>query len=539
MTRLLSVRLATTALLFFTGASLAPAQVQLNIQSGAQLSWPTPNTTNTYHLQWSPNSGGSWSDLVVAITGDGTTHTNFDPVPLGNRQYQDLEIVPGTAPTTASPANGGFEAGNGSTATSWTVDMAVGGPVYAVRTNDSPHSGSYNFQVHLASTGSGPLVQFNQPGIPVTGGTTYPFSFYADALSGSSGQSTQWRILWSPSGDTGYQNFTALETDAYALFSTSVTAPTNATSATIYFHFAGAAIASQLANIDIDDVVLGSGGSTPGTPAVTNVLQVSILPAAQISWLSTSGIQYYPESTTNLAAGSWATNFPMVVGDGTIKSIVGPMTNSAMFFRLDIPPVAVLPPTNLHQVPSGSTNSIDVAWTASTTPGVTGYEILYGDASTTTTNSINLGLVTSDVISGLTSGETYFVSVITLSPSGQSSPAAATIQAQVSSNSSGVVWSDEFNSGVIDPGTWVYDVGGGGWGNGQFEYDTAQHWNSYETNGNLVIEADVTNYMGNSFTSARMLTQGRFAFKYGSVEAPDQSPQYRQWVVARFLDDGQ
>ncbi len=352
----------------------------------------------------------------------------------------------------------------------------------------------------------------------MTGGTTYPFSFYADALSGSSGQSTQWRIQWSPSGDTGYQNFTP-GNGGYALFSTSVTAPTNAISATIYFHFAGAAIASQVANIDIDDVVLGNGGSTPGTPTVTNVLPVTTLPVAQISWSSTSGVQYYPESTTNLAAGSWATNFPMVVGDGTTKSIMSPMTNSAMFFRLDIPPVAVLAPTDLHQVQSGSTNSLNVAWTASTSPGVTGYEIIYGDTSTTTTNSINLGLVTSTVISGLTSGETYFVSVITLGPSGQSSPAAATIQAQVSSNSSGVVWSDEFNSGVIDPGTWTYDVGGGGWGNGQFEYDTAQHWNSYEANGSLVIEADVTNYMGNSFTSARMMTQGRFAFKYGSVEA--------------------
>ena len=323
MTRLLAVRLVTTAFCFFAGASLAAAQVQLNIQPGTQLSWPTPNTTNTYHLQWSPASGGTWSDLVAAVTGDGTTHTNFDLVTIGSHQYQDLEIIPGMAPSTASPADGGFETGSASTATGWTVDTAAGGPVYAVRTNDNPHSGSFNFQVHLASTGAGPVVQFNQSGIPVTGGTTYPFSFYADALAGSSGQSTQWRILWSPSGDTGYQNFTP-GNGAYAPFSTSVTAPTNATSATIYFHFAGAASASQSANIDIDDVVLGSGGSTPGTPAVTNVLQVTTLPVAQISWPSASGIPYYPESTTNLAAGSWGTNFPMVVGDGTTKSIIVP-----------------------------------------------------------------------------------------------------------------------------------------------------------------------------------------------------------------------
>ncbi|MEI8040718.1 MAG: family 16 glycosylhydrolase [Verrucomicrobiota bacterium] len=83
----------------------------------------------------------------------------------------------------------------------------------------------------------------------------------------------------------------------------------------------------------------------------------------------------------------------------------------------------------------------------------------------------------------------------------------------------GLVWSDEFNGSAIDPGIWTYDVGGGGFGNGQFEYDTARHENSYVTNGNLVIEARRENYLGNSFTSARMLTQGRFAFKYGTLEA--------------------
>ena len=105
--------------------------------------------------------------------------------------------------------------------------------------------------------------------------------------------------------------------------------------------------------------------------------------------------------------------------------------------------------------------------------------------------------------------------------------------------SAGIVWSDEFNGSAIDSGTWTYDVGGGGWGNGQFEYDTARHENSYVTNGNLVIEARRESYMGNAFTSARMMTQGRFAFKYGTLEARIKLPEYRQWFVAGLLDDGQ
>jgi beta-glucanase (GH16 family) len=502
------------------GAGVVNAQVQLNIQPGVQLSW-LENTNDTYHLQWSTNPSSTWTDLVAGA-GNGLTNTYFDLSPSGTRLYQLLDIVPGIPAITAEPANGGFESGTGSTATSWTVDTAAGGPVYGVRTNDNPHNGSsYNFEVHLASTGAGPVVQFNQSGIPVTGGTTYPFTFYSDQLAGSQGANAQWRIVWSPSGDTGYQTYTP-GANSYVLFSTSVTAPAGATSATIYFHFAGAAVTSWWATIDIDDVLLGNGSSSPGTPPVTNILAVTSLPTAQISWPSTLGVQYFPESTTNLPAATWNTNFASVFGDGTTKSFLAPMTNSAMFFHLRIPPVTVQPPTNLQQVPSGTTNAIGLAWTASVSPGVTDYFMSYSDTNTTTTNTTDLGNVTSTVISGLTSGDTYFVSIVAISPNGQSPP--ATILAQVTSTAGAVVWLETFTGGAIDPNTWTWDVGNSGWGNGQFEYDTANHQNSYVTNGDLVIEADATNYLGSSFTSARMLTQGRFAFKYGNLEAKIKVP---------------
>jgi beta-glucanase (GH16 family) len=512
--------LKTAVMCLLVGAGVANAQVQLNIQPGVQLNWPE-NTNDTYDLQWSTNPSSTWSNLVATAVGNGTTNTDFDPFPIGTRTYQLLDIVPGTPAITAEPANGGFESGTGSTATDWTVDTAAGGPVYGVRTNDNPHSGSYNFEVYLASVGAGPVVEFNQSGIPVTGGTTYPFTFYADRLAGSAGDNDQYNIQWFNAssgyiGQTGYTTYTP-GANAYALISASVTAPASATSVTIYFHFAGAAIPSQSATIDIDDVLLGSGGSSPGSPAVTNVLPVAMVPFAQISWPSAVGVQYFPESTTDLVAVPWNTNYPSITGDGTTKSFLAPMTNSAGFFRLQIPPTVVLPPTNLQQVPSGTTNAIALNWTASVSPGVTDYFMSYSDTNTTTTNTMNLGNVTSTVISGLTSGDTYFVSIVAISANGQSQP--ATILAQVSNNNGGVVWLENFAGGVIDPNTWTWDVGGSGWGNGQFEYDTANHQNSYVTNGDLVIEADATNYMGNSFTSARMLTQGRFAFKYGNLEA--------------------
>jgi beta-glucanase (GH16 family) len=511
-------RASAGVLLFVIGAGVVNAQIQLSVQPGAQLSW-VENTSDTYDLQSAPIPATTWSDIITAAAGNGLTNTYFEPFPSGTRAYQLLDIVAGTLTSATLPPNGGFESGTGTNATDWTVDTAAGGPVYGVRTNDNPHSGSYNFEVYLASTGAGPVVQFNQSGIPVTGGTVYPFTFYADALTGSADYSAQWRILWNAGGDTGYQTFTP-GTNAYAEISNAVTAPASATSATIYFHFAGAAIESVTATIDLDDVLLGSGASSPGTPAVTNVLPVAVQPAACVSWPTTIGAQYQPESSTNLSAGIWASNFPMVTGNGGTDSFMILLTNSAGFFRLLIPPVVIQPPSNLEQLPSGTTNSIDLTWNGSVSPGVTNYIITYSD--TNTTNTISLGLVNSTVISGLTPGATYTVSIIAVSASGQSQ--SDTLQAQVSTNISGVVWLEQFTNSVIDPNTWTYDVGGAGWGNGQFEYDTAQHQNSYISNGNLVIEADETNYMGNAFTSARMLTQGRFEFKYGNLEARIKMP---------------
>ncbi len=451
--RVLSIHAASVALSFLVGASVGHAQVQLNIQPGVQLSWPTPNVTNTYHLQWSPASGGSWGDLVV-LPGDGTIHMLFDPVLPGSRQYQDLEIVPGTPPSAALPANSGFEAGSGSTASNWVTDTAVGGPVYGIRTNDSPHTGSFNYQVHLASTGAGPLVQFNQSGIPVTGGTVYPFSFWSKALAGSQGQSAQYRILWNAGGDTGYQTFTP-GNGSYSQFSTSVTAPASATSATIFFHIAGSAVTNQSANIDFDDVVLGSGSSNPGNPPTTNVLSVAQMPMANISWVSSNAIPYYAESSTNLA-GPWTNNFGVFLGNGSTMSFLAPMTNSAMFFHLHTPALSVLPPTNWHQTPSGSTNAIGVAWTASISPGVNDYLMSYGDISTTITNTTDLGNVTSTVISGLTSGETYFVSITAVSPNGQSDPTQATITAQPDTSNGIIPLYNAFTT--LEPNT-VYDTG--------------------------------------------------------------------------------
>lgn len=415
---------AAAALLVVVGAVAGNAQaaVQLSLQTGVELFWPT-STNDTYLPQWSPNPAGAWTALSGLIPGNGATNTLYDPVPIGSRGYQVLEVVPGSAPTAAIPTNGGFESGSGSTADDWTVDLAAGGPVYGVRTNDNPHSGSFNFEVYLASTGAGPVVEFNQSGIPVTGGTTYPFTFFSSALTGSAGYNAQWRILWNAGGDTGYQGFTP-GNNAYAFISNSVTAPASATTATVFLHFAGAAIPSQSATIDVDDIALGTG-STPGTPGVTNILSPTIEPVGNVSFLTSFGTLYQPESTTNLALGFWNTNYPLLTGDGGTDTVQFTLTNNPMFFRVAIPPVVILPPSNLQQIVSGFTNAIGLAWTASPTPGVTGYLIIYSLSGGGPTNSMDVGNLNSAIISGLISGQTYTVTVITLTASGQSQTVAS------------------------------------------------------------------------------------------------------------------
>lgn len=82
-----------------------------------------------------------------------------------------------------------------------------------------------------------------------------------------------------------------------------------------------------------------------------------------------------------------------------------------------------------------------------------------------------------------------------------------------------LVWSDEFNGKSIDRKSWTFDIGGGGWGNGEMEYYTDRPENARLENGNLVIEARQEKYEGAYYTSARLKTQGLKTFQYGRIEA--------------------
>ncbi|MGH7442182.1 MAG: carbohydrate-binding protein, partial [bacterium] len=88
-----------------------------------------------------------------------------------------------------------------------------------------------------------------------------------------------------------------------------------------------------------------------------------------------------------------------------------------------------------------------------------------------------------------------------------------------------LTWDDEFNGAAgssPDASRWTYDLGGGGWGNGELETYTKAPANvELDGSGHLLITA-VDN--GGNYTSARIKTEGLFDQAYGYVEASIQIP---------------
>ena len=86
-----------------------------------------------------------------------------------------------------------------------------------------------------------------------------------------------------------------------------------------------------------------------------------------------------------------------------------------------------------------------------------------------------------------------------------------------------LVWSDEFDATQLDPQAWFFETGDGteygipGWGNNELQYylpDSASL-----ADGMLTITANEESIGVYDYTSARINTRDRFAFKYGRIEA--------------------
>lgn len=184
--------------------------------------------------------------------------------------------------------------------------------------------------------------------------------------------------------------------------------------------------------------------------------------------------------------------------------------------------VVELVPTNLSLAANVSVDgSGTVVFTATATNAVS-YAFEFGNGQVRTVAS---GVTTYQYTT--TGNNTYTVTVTATGSSGAAITKSAQITVNVKAPGSELLWADEFNvDGAPDPTKWKYDIGtgSGGWGNQELQYYTNRPENSIVSNGSLKITAKRENFMGMGFTSARLLTQDKFAFKYGKIEVKAKLP---------------
>lgn len=126
-------------------------------------------------------------------------------------------------------------------------------------------------------------------------------------------------------------------------------------------------------------------------------------------------------------------------------------------------------------------------------------------------NAVNATIVgTGKAIGTITSSK----SLQTIDPSGYSTP--------LSYPGYTLAWSDEFAS-TINPAFWTHEVGASGWGNNELQNYTNTSANSYISGGALVIEA--RKETNGQYTSARMVTAGKKAFKHGRIDIRAKLPK--------------
>jgi len=135
--------------------------------------------------------------------------------------------------------------------------------------------------------------------------------------------------------------------------------------------------------------------------------------------------------------------------------------------------------------------------------------------------------------------QTFVLSLLTVSFFVISS--CETDETQTVANFTELVMADEFNEdGTPDTFIWGYNIGTGdnGWGNNELQYYTNRSENVTVQNGVLIVTAKEEQFNGSSYTSARLLTKGKFEQTYGRFEARIRLPYGKGlWPAFWLLGD--
>lgn len=194
------------------------------------------------------------------------------------------------------------------------------------------------------------------------------------------------------------------------------------------------------------------------------------------------------------------------------------------------------PPSNLVVMATASTDGSGyVSFTATATNAVT-YIFEYGNGiiETVPTGIVNYRYTQVGNI-------TYTVQVTAKSSTNLTVSKSITVTVNVVGSTPTLVWSDEFDvDGAPNAAKWGYDIGtgSGGWGNNELQYYTNRLDNAVVAGGILKIIAKKEPYMGSAYTSARLLSKGKYSFKYGRIEVRAKFPTgVGTWPALWMLGD--
>ncbi|MBO4871389.1 MAG: family 16 glycosylhydrolase [Muribaculaceae bacterium] len=105
-----------------------------------------------------------------------------------------------------------------------------------------------------------------------------------------------------------------------------------------------------------------------------------------------------------------------------------------------------------------------------------------------------------------------------------------------------LVFSDEFDGNTLNNNVWNIEVNGNGGGNNELQFYSAN--NVSVSNGALQITSRRENYQGRSFTSGRINSMGKVAFKHGIVQASIKLPSTANglwpafWLMGNDMSTG-
>jgi hypothetical protein len=251
-----------------------------------------------------------------------------------DQQYQVLQITSGISNIIV---NGGFEIGNGSSASNWSIS----GSQLPVLVSTNSHSGQYSMSLAVTNPASSPNNSEidqnvgNEGGSAVIPGLTYNFSFWAWQASSGVSLVQNYIVRWlnssgSDIGDTGFISFSGGSGSWTQISDNNLVAPTNAVNASLTIYATTGAVAHGYGNVLIDDVSLGSAA-----PGQTNVLSAIVQPGVQLSWPSTSGELYDVQWSGNVSSSNWSNLASSLTGNGNTNIVFDVFgTNQSRFYQV-------------------------------------------------------------------------------------------------------------------------------------------------------------------------------------------------------------